>query len=387
MKYNFSNDNKEWIWSTYYKLCEKMEKECLRVGDMIPAVPENGRYVVDIGEKDITDWVNGFWGGMMWQMYYATGNNFFRKSAENVEARLDMAFDQFYGLHHDVGFMWLPTAVTNYKITGNERSRDRGLHAATLLAGRYNPKAKFIRAWNPHMREGKMEECTGWMIVDCLMNIPILHWAANHTKDPRFIFIAQNHTETALKYILREDGTCNHIIVLDPENGDFIRVQEGQGYSVDSAWSRGQAWAIYGFAISAKNTNNLSYLSAAKKIANYFIACVERTGYIPASDFRAPDLPFLPDTSAGVCAACGMLEIADQLNGYEKKLYVESAIKIMKAIEQKFGNWNMEEDGLLMGSRGSYHSNEPIEGKSIIFGEYYYVEAILRLVEKYFPIW
>lgn len=388
MKYKLSEENKEWIQNVYTKLCEKMEKECIRVGCIIPDVPVNGRYRDDMGEKDITNWINGFWSGMMWQMYSAMGLECFRKSAENVEERLDKAFDQFSGLHHDVGFMWLPSAVADYQITGSERSRNRGLHAATILAGRYNPSAKFIRAWNPHIRDGRIEDCTGWMIVDCLMNIPILYWAFTQTKDPRFTYIAENHANTSLKYILREDGSCNHIVVLNPENGEFVRVQEGQGYMTDSSWSRGQAWAIYGFAISAKHTNNDTYLAAAKRIANYFIACTDRTGHIPTSDFRAPSEPFLPDTSAGVCAACGMLEIVDQLkNDNEKELYIESALNIVKAIEHRYGNWDMEQDGLLMGGRGSYHSQEPTEGRSIIFGEYYYVEAILRLAEKHVSIW
>ena len=97
--------------------------------------------------------------------------------------------------------------------------------------------------------------------------------------------------------------------------------------------------------------------------------------------------PVLPDTSAGMCAACGMLEMAEQLQGYERELYVDSAIRIIRETEQKYGNWNMEEDGILRGGRGSYHSTEPQEGSSLIFGDYYFVEAMLRLMGKYLPIW
>lgn len=382
-----SNENKEWIQKVYTLLCEKMEKECERVRDTFPDVPKNGRYQVDLGKKDIASWVNGFWGGMLWQMYHATKHKEYRLTAEKLEGRLDSAFDEYRGLHHDVGFMWLPTAVVDYKLTGNERSKVRGLHAANLLAGRYNPAAKFIRAWNPHKRNGRMEDCIGWMIVDCLMNIPILYWAAKEDNNPAYMYIAKSHADTALKYILREDGSCNHIVVIDPQSGELVRVQEGQGFSTESAWSRGQAWAIYGFALSAKYTKDTRYLSAAKKVANYFIACTDKTNHVPVCDFRAPKQPFLTDTSAGACAVCGMLEIAEQLESYEREFYIESAINILKAIEKDYGNWNMEQDGLLDGARGSYHCNEPQEGSSFIFGEYYYVEAILRVAEKHISIW
>ena len=387
MDYQLSEENRKWAEKIYGLMYTKTEKECLRVKDMIPDVPEGGRYHKDMGQADITNWTNGFWGGILWQMYHACGSQVFRAAAEKLEERLDRAFDVYAGLHHDVGFMWLPTAVADYKITGNQRSRTRGLHAANLLAGRFNPRAGFIRAWNPHVRGGKMEDCTGWMIVDSLMNLPILYWAAQEAHNPAYSYIAQIHADTALKYILREDGSCKHIAVVNPENGELIRIQEGQGYSVDSAWTRGQAWAVYGFATSAKHTKNPGYLSAAKKAANYFIACASRTGYITPCDFRSPAHPFLPDTSAGVCAACGMLEMAEQLTGSERNFYVECAVDLLRAAEKQYADWNMEEDGLLTGSRGAYHSSEPEEGRSFIFGDYYFVEGVLRLAGKHLSIW
>lgn len=387
MKYHLSKEDSIWVKDSCSMLYKKMEAVCSRTGSMIPSVPENGRYRTDSGTRDITDWVNGFWGGMMWQMYHATGYPCFKNSAENVEKRLDAAFEQFAGLHHDVGFMWLPTAVADFKVTGNEHSRGRGIHAAALLAGRYNPEARFIRAWNPHIRGGRPEACTGWMIVDTLMNIPLLFWAAKQAETPAFAYIAKNHADTAMKYILRDDGTCNHIVVLDPENGEFLRVQEGQGYSLNSAWSRGQAWGIYGFALCAGYTGKAEYLSAAKKIANYFIACTDKTGHISACDFRAPMEPFLPDTSACACAACGLLELAEQLEDFEREFYVESAVNILKAIAEKYANWDLDQDGVLNGGRGAYHSDEPREGRSLIFGDYFFVEALLRLNGKYLSIW
>ena len=387
MNYNLAPEDQKWLMETGKKLEQKLETVYHRIGSWIPSVTADGKYQTDMGEKDITDWVNGFWGGMMWQIYHASGKDLFLKAARDVEERLDQAFLVYDGLHHDVGFMWLPTAVADYSVTGDRKARTRGLHAANLLAGRYNPRAEFIRAWNPHVRSGKEEDCIGWMIVDSLMNLPILFWAAEEAKNPAYRYIAEKHADTAMKYILREDGSCNHIVVLDHENGGMLRVQEGQGYSVDSAWSRGQAWAIYGLAVCAKYTGKKEYLNAAKRVANYFIACTDKTGHISVCDFRAPKEPFLPDTSAGVCAACGMLEIAEQLNEYEAEFYIGSALNILKATEQKYADWNPETDGIIRGGRGSYHSDEPEEGRTFIFGEYYFTEGILRLMNKYLPIW
>jgi Glycosyl Hydrolase Family 88. len=172
----------QWLEKTWSNIERKMAAQCSRLGDRIPYVPEGGRYGEDMGESDIFWWTNGFWPGILWQMYQATGEPSYRAAAEGVERRLDAAFDGFDGLHHDVGFMWLHSAVANYRLTGNKRSKTRGMHAANLLAGRFNPRGKFIRAWN--------DDCTGWIIIDSMMNIPILHWASGETNDPRFAYIS-----------------------------------------------------------------------------------------------------------------------------------------------------------------------------------------------------
>lgn len=132
------------------------------------------------------------------------------------------------------------------------KSRIRAMHAATLLAGRYNPNGRFLRAWNG--------DKTGWMIVDCLMNLSLLYWASDETGDPRYAEIAQNHADTALRVLLRPDGSCNHIAVLDPVTGELTGAPAGQGYAPGSSWSRGQSWAVYGFALSAKHTGEARYL-------------------------------------------------------------------------------------------------------------------------------
>ncbi|MCL2016818.1 MAG: glycoside hydrolase family 88 protein [Defluviitaleaceae bacterium] len=324
-------------------------------------------------------WTNGFWVGVLWQLYHATNQESYRATAEVLEKRFDTALEGFLGLHHDVGFMWLHTAIANYRLTGNETSKRRGLHAATILAGRYNPNGQFLRAWN-HDR-------IGWMIVDSMMNIPILYWAAAELGDPRFTTIAKAHADTCMNTIVRTDGSCNHIISFDPATGEYLDNPGGQGYASGSAWSRGNAWALYGFALSYLHTKDENYLNTAKKIAHYFIANLAQTDWIPLADFRSPKEPIIQDSTAGMIAACGMLEIAKHVPEHEKDLYRTSAINVITACEKAFANWNVDEDSIMSGGTEAYHSGDKARHVPIIYGDYFFVEAVLRLLDKDFLIW
>lgn len=370
--------DKKWITETYGKIRAKMSAECDRIGSRIPYIAENGVYKEDKAETDIIWWTNGFWPGMLWQMYHAEGDEKYRAAAREVEEKLDRAFDIYTGLHHDVGFMWLHSAVADYRLTGDERSKARALHASHLLAGRYNPRGKFIRSWN--------RDRSGWVIVDSMMNIPLLYWARDVLGDPRFEYVAMDHADTVMKYTVREDGSCNHIIVLNPENGELMETPGGQGYASGSSWSRGQSWAIYGFALSYAHTGKEEYLDTAKKVANYFIAQTDRTDHVALIDFRAPKEPVYWDSTAGVCAACGMLEIAKHVPELEREFYLESAMKILKATDEKFCNWDPDYDSIVQMGSGAYHS-ESDRHMPIIYGDYFFIEAVLRLLDKDFLIW
>lgn len=362
---------------SYRTKCQQSVIE-LEIG--IPYIPENGRYQKDMAVEDLSWWTNGFWSGMLWQMYAATKDKKYREAAEGVEKKLDAALEAYEGLHHDVGFMWLHTAVANYRMTGNEKSKIRGLHAANLLAGRFNPLGRFIRAWNANK--------TGWMIVDCMMNIPLLYWASETIGDPRFAAIARHHADTTMQHTVRPDGSCNHIVILDPENGEFLEAPGGQGYEPGSSWSRGQAWALYGFALSYFHTKDKRYLETSKRVAHYFIASVSATDFVPLVDFRAPAEPVAWDTTAGMIAACGLLQLADMVGEFEKPLYHQAALKILRATEKRFSNWNIEEDGIITHGTADYHRRDAGDFEvPIIYADYFFIEAVLRLRKEGFHIW
>lgn len=371
---------KQWATEVFNKIDGKLTLQAERLGDKIPYIvdEETGLYEEDKGITEPVWWCNGFWSGMMWQMYHATGNDLYRQTAEANETRLDKAFDIYTGLHHDVGFMWLHTAVANYRLTGNERSKARGLHAAHLLAGRYNPRGQFIRSWN--------RDRAGWVIIDSMLNIPLLYWAKEAIDDPRFGYVAEDHADKVMNNIVRGDGSVAHIGVFDPTNGELLETPAGQGYADGSSWSRGQSWAIYGFALSYLHTGKREYLETAKKVAHYFIAQVEQTNWVPVVDFRAPKEPVMLDTSAGVCAACGFLEIAKHVGEYEKDFFIDAAVKCLKAAYENHGIEDQAKDGLIDDATGSYHEERWTE-VPIIYTDYYFVEGILRLLDKDFLIW
>jgi len=382
-----ARSNQEWLDDVYDKLLLKMKAECARVGAKIPySTDKDGTYHdIEEGPFGITNWTNGFWPGMLWQMYHATKDEAYRKTAVEVEERLKVVLDDSESLGHDLGFMFLQSSVANYRETGDQQARRRGLLAAAQLASRYNLDGKFIRAW-PGPRHSKHSEMMGggdirgWMIIDCMMNLPLLYWASEELDDPRFYKIAVNHAKTAQQYIVRPDGSCNHIVAMDADTGEYLNSPGGQGYRSGSSWSRGQSWAVYGFALSYRHTKDKSFLDTAKQCAHYCIANLAVSDWLPLVDYRQPAQPVKYDSTAAMITACGLLEIACHVDEEEARFYTEAAYRILRASEAKFANWNPEEDSILTGGTYFYHdpSGENTE-VPIIYADYFLIEAVLRL--------
>lgn len=391
-----AGSDQEWLDQVYDKLLVKMKAECGRVGTNIPyTTGEDGKYH-DITETqwgrkdppyDVGFWTNGFWPGMLWQMYQATGDEAYKDAAVGVEDRLAALLDNSEEVDHDLGFLFLLSAVADYRKTGSQAARSRGLQAANLLAARYNLDGKFIRAWPDGMAPMADRfgggDIRGWMIVDCMMNIPLLYWASEETGDPRFKKIAVNHAKTAQQYVVRPDGSCNHIVAFDPDTGEYLNNPGGQGYKSGSSWSRGQSWAVYGFALSYHHTKDESFLNTAKQCAHYCIANLAATDWLPLVDFRAPAEPVKYDSTAAMCTACGLLEIASHVEENEARFYTEAAYRILRACEAKFANWDPEKDSIMTGGTFFYHDPDGTNTEvPIIYADYFLIEAILRLKGK-----
>lgn len=364
--------NKQWIEQTWIKLDKKLVEVAKRNKGKLPYTTKDGVYD-DRGNKHIHWWTNGFWPGLMWLMYVGTKNEVYKEVAENGEELLDKAFENYEELYHDVGFMWLITSGVNYRLTGNKKSKNRTQIAAGALASRYNLQGQFIRAWN----NWGQEDQSGWAIIDCMMNLPLLYWASKEANDPRFRYIAESHADKTIAHHIRPDGSAKHIVHYDINNGVEIEEIGGQGYGEGSSWSRGQSWALYGFILSYIHTGKQAYLDTAKKIAHYFIANV-CDDWLPKCDFRSPNDPVVYDSTAGAIAACGLIEIAKAVPEYEQKIYIKAAINILKAMEEKFCDWSDNEDSILQMGTERYHT-ETARHIPIIYGDYYFAEAIYKL--------
>lgn len=373
---------RKWVSEVYDKILAKEKKVAQRSRNKIPYTTKDGVFD-DRGKTEICWWTNGFWGGMMWQLYHATGEPVYLENALRTEIKLDENLMNRQGMDHDSGFKWLPTAVAHYRVTGDMASRNRALLAADNLASRFNPVGKFIRAWN-NWDGNEDGSFAGRAIIDCMMNLPLLYWAGDELHDPRFRHIAKMHADTAIKNFIREDGSAKHIIEFDAETGVYLHSVGGQGYGHGSSWTRGQAWAVYGFMLSYIHTKEERYLATAKKVADYFIANIPDSKLIPV-DFRQPQTPAYEDSTAAAIASCGLLELAKCVPDEERATYEDAALEMLKALADKRCNWDENVDNLVEKCTAAYHDAD--HEFSIIYGDYYFIEAIWKLMGKELFIW
>ncbi len=377
-------ENKAWIEETFKLIDEKMSKVTLRSANLlVDGVDENGRHKTRVPNT----WTSSFWGALNYLLYEHTKNEDYLTTAKNSERLMDEGLKNFDKLHHDVGFMWDILSAAGYRITGDEDSRRRALFAAATLSARFVLSGGFLRSWNGVMFGG---DTTNWTIIDCMMNLPLLYFASNELGDDRYKQIGMAHADMVLMDHIREDGSVAHIVEHDRETGEVVRTLGGQGCAIGSSWSRGQTWALYGMMLSYIYTKEERYLDAAKRVAHYFIANV-CDDWLPRVDFRAPSEPVMYDSTAGAIAACGLIEIAKAVGENEGGMYMNAAINILKAMREKFMNFDPNTDDMLGYGTMKY----PVDGNyqaagvhiSIIYGDFFYTEAILKLLGSEFNPW
>lgn len=369
----------QWIYDASDKIKKKMHFVVERNRDNIPYTTINGRYDDRSGEG-ICWWTNGFWGGMLWQLYNATKDELYKETAIKCETKLDANLMEPMGMDHDSGFKWLPTAVADYHVTGDRRSWKRGMLAADNLAGRFNPAGNYIRAWN-EWNEPYDGSNAGIAIIDCMMNLPLLYWAYDQIKDPRYLHIAKAHAATVMKNFVREDGSVIHIGEFDPVTGEFIKSRGGQGYKEGSSWTRGQGWAVYGFTLSYIHTKDAEYLEEAEKIASYIISKIPESGLIPV-DYDQPSDCTWEDSTASAVTSCGLIELY-RITG--KTLYMDTALKLLRTLYEKRCSWSEDTDNIVEKCTAAYHDAE--HEFAIIYGDYYFIEAIWKLTGEELFIW
>ncbi|ANW95349.1 glucuronyl hydrolase [Wenyingzhuangia fucanilytica] len=357
-----------------------LDKSVSKVKDVMQSLTEVDSFPRNItkGKKNwnfvgYRDWCSGFYPGVLWYAYEYSKDEEIRKGAEAFTASLkDIAYTP--ADNHDIGFMMYCSYGNGYRLTGNEEYKDILLASADTLATLYNPKVGTILSW-PGMTE-KMGHNT---IIDNMMNLELLFWAAKNGGDHKLYDIAKSHAEVSMKYLVRPDNSIYHVICFDQETGEFVKGITHQGYADESMWARGQGWGIYGFSMSYRETGDEEFLNTAIGLADHFIERLPEDG-IPYWDFDDPKIPNAPkDASAAGVVACGMLELSSLVKDEALKTKYFNAAKslITKLSSDEYLSGDVN-DALLLHSTGHMPHNSEID-VPIVYADYYFMEALLRL--------
>ena len=328
--------------------------------------------------REIQWWCTGFYPGSLFMIYEQTKNEKLKKEAERTLELI--APNQFFTDNHDLGFMMFNSFGNAYRVTKDEKYKQYIFNSAKSLATRYRPQIKSIQSWN----KNQYFNCP--VIMDNMMNLEMLNWASQNGGDPAFAQIANTHALTAMKTFYRPDYSSYHIVDYDLATGKIIQKRTHQGASNNSAWSRGQAWGLYGFITMYRDTKNKAYLDHAKKIAKFLINHPNMPAdFVPYWDYDAPLQPLSKrDASAAAIMASALLELGHYTNGADRAAYVKAATKMIESLSSPVYRNKLGECGgfILNKSTGALPMNSEIE-VPIIYADYYFLEALKRYKEWY----
>ncbi|MBB3113303.1 unsaturated chondroitin disaccharide hydrolase [Paenibacillus phyllosphaerae] len=345
-----------------------------RFGDQFPYVSNGERNYQLTGHSS---WTEGFWPGILWLSYEYSRDPAFREAALSSTASLsERLAKRTYIDHHDIGFLYSLSTKAQWIITKDEASRRTALDAADWLLTRWRPNTQLIQAWGA---EGDPVN-GGRIIIDCLMNLPLLYWAAEQTGDKRYADIARVQAEKSRRFLVRGDDSSYHTFYFHPETGEALRGGTQQGYQDGSTWTRGQAWGVYGFALAFRYFRDEAYLDTARRLARNFIAHLPED-QVAYWDFDAPQESGTPrDSSASAITACGLLELVELMpDCLDRVLFRHAAERSMASLVQSyFTAGHSEEEGFLR--HGSYSVRGGVSPDDfVIWGDYFFLEALMRL--------
>lgn len=342
---------------------------------------KNGRYEV----IDNIEWTDGFWTGLLWLCYEYSGDETFRQQAErNVESFLNRVEKRIELDHHDLGFLYSLSCVAGYKLTGSGQAKRAGILAADKLMERFRETGGFIQAWG---ELGAKEHYR--LIIDCLLNIPLLYWATEMTGDKTYGEAARRHYVTACNNVIRDDASAFHTFYFDSETGAPLRGVTRQGFGDDSAWARGQAWGVYGIPLNYRYTRDESAFNLFAGMTNYFL------NRLPEDDVCYWDLIFgdgsghARDSSAAAVAVCGIHEMEKYLpeTDPDKETYQYAMHRILRSLMEHYTNPDTEAGSpILLHGVYSWHSGKGVD-EGNIWGDYYYMEALMRFYKDWNLYW
>ncbi|MET0462049.1 MAG: glycoside hydrolase family 88 protein [Chitinophagaceae bacterium] len=321
------------------------------------------------------DWTSGFWPGILWYDYEYTKDEKIRQQAVRFTDCLESLSDPKTGGDHDLGFQLFCSYGNAYRLTGDERYKKIIISGADKLAKLYNPKVGTILSWPVMVKK------MGWphnTIIDNMMNIEMLFWASKNGGDKKLYEIALAHAKKTMQYQFRPDGSSYHVAVYDTADGRFIKGVTNQGYGDHTMWARGQAWGIYGFTMSYRETKDTSFLRFAEKISDIFLLRLP-SDKIPYWDFDAPKIPAEPrDASAAAIAASALLELSTlEDKPVLRQKYWAAATGLLESLSSDAYQAGKDKPAFLKHCTGNLPSGYEIDA-SINYGDYYYIEALTR---------
>jgi unsaturated chondroitin disaccharide hydrolase len=299
-----------------------------------------------------------------------TGDTSFRMQAERWTNGLTPL--QYYSGSHDIGFMVFCSFGNGYRQTNDQEYKKVILQTANTLTSRFNPTVGCIKSWDNRKWQYPV-------IIDNMMNLELLFWSAKNGGTQYMYDVAFNHAEQTMKNHFRPDGSTYHVVNYDTTNGTVLSKVTHQGFADASCWSRGQAWAIYGFTMSYRYTNDVRFLQTAQRAADYFISHLPEDN-VPFWDFNAPNIPNEPrDASAASIAASGLIELGSLMNDdASKKRYFSTAVSILESLSQPpYFSEPTTVSGILNSAVGNKPAGTEID-VSLIYGDYYFIEALSR---------
>lgn len=337
------------------------------------------------------EWTTGFCTGTYWLAYELTGDESFRRSAEiQVNSFYDRIKKKIDVEHHDMGFLYTPSCVAAYQLTGNERAKEAAILAADQLISRFQEKGEFIQAWGELGAEDNYR-----LIIDCLLNLPLLYWASEVTGKETYRDIAIRHTRTSIRNLVRPDYSTYHTYFFCPETGEPVRGVTAQGYRDDSAWARGQAWGIYGTALAYRYTGDELCRELFRKVTDFYLEHLpeDMVPYWDLSFWQGSSEP--RDSSAAVAAACGIMEMCENggLKGEEKSYYGNKAEEMLESLIDNYAVLSDKDaNGLLL--HGVYAKSSPFNSvadrgvdECNLWGDYFYLEALTRKIKQWKTYW
>ena len=320
------------------------------------------------------EWCAGFWPGILWYDYEYTKDPVIKAEAERFTDALESISHITPAYDHDLGFLIFCSYGNGYRLTHNEAYREVILRSADALAELFNPKAGTILSWprNVEMLGGHNT------IMDNMINLEMLFWASKNGGDKKLYDIAVSHADTTMKYHFRPDYTSYHVAVYDTLTGHFIKGMTHQGYSDSSMWARGQAWAIYGYTVVYRETQDPKYLDFVQQVTDVYLKRLP-DDYIPYWDFDDPAIPYAPrDASAACVVASALLELSGYVSPEKGSTYREAALRMLESLSSDKYQCGKQKPAFLLHSTGHYPNGSEIDA-SIIYADYYYIEALLRL--------